>query len=81
MKNQLTITIAGGFADGKSTLTHLLKNFLRDSGFEVEQEIDDDFLTKEVFDRIMGSHQHERQNAIKEKSKILLKEVRTRNGI
>ena len=38
-KKNLIITVAGQTASGKSRLTYLLKKFLRENGFEVEQEL------------------------------------------
>lgn len=78
-KENLIITIAGKTATGKSTLTYLLKNFLRENGFEVEQEFNEDHPTEEHFNTKIGKNIETRANKVKGMSKITLKEMQLFN--
>lgn len=79
-KENLIITIAGKTATGKSALTYLLKNFLRENGFEVEQEFNEDHPTEDHFDNVFGKNVEARTNKVKEISKITLKEMQLFNN-
>ena len=74
-KKKLIITIAGQTASGKSRLTYLLKKFLRENGFEVEQELNLDHPTEENFDDVMGKNIDIVINSFKETRKITIKEA------
>jgi adenylylsulfate kinase-like enzyme len=74
-KKGLIITVSGYAASGKSRLTYLLKKFLRENGFEVEQELNADHPTEENFDKHMSKHFDEIMENLKETRKITLKEV------
>ena len=52
-KKNLIITISGQAKSGKSRLTFLLKKFLREQGFEVEQKLNLDHPTESNFDKTM----------------------------
>ena len=74
-KKNLIITVAGQTASGKSRLTYLLKKFLRENGFEVEQELNIDHPTEENFDRVMSRNIDTVIDNFKETRKITIKEV------
>lgn len=74
-KKDLTITVAGQPLSGKSRLTYLLKRFLRENGFEVEQEFNIDHPTEENFDYVMGRDIDNIINGFKETRKVTLKEL------
>ena len=74
-KENLIITVSGRAASGKSRLTYLLKNFLREQGFEVEFEGNIDHPNENDFNRDMGKHFDEVINFMKETRKITLKQV------
>jgi uridine kinase len=78
-KKNLIITVAGHTASGKSRLTYLLKKFLRENGFEVEQELNIDHPTEENFDSAMGKNFDAVIEHFKETRKITLREVPTAN--
>ena len=51
--SNIKIQVSGVANSGKSRITHLLKNFLVENGFEVEQELTLDFPTEQKFDNHM----------------------------
>jgi uridine kinase len=53
-KKDLIITVPGHAASGKSRLIYLLKKFLRENGFEVEQELNIDHPSEVNFDSVMS---------------------------
>jgi thymidylate kinase len=75
MKKNLIVTVSGVAGSGKSSLTFLLKNFLREHGFEVEQELNLDHPTESNFDQVMNDKF--KIKAIKENCKIILKRTTT----
>ncbi|MCK9415954.1 hypothetical protein M0Q97_04770 [Candidatus Dojkabacteria bacterium] len=72
-KKNLIITVSGQCASGKSRLTYLLKNFLREQGFEVEFNGNLDHPTELDFDKHMNKNFNEAIKIIKDR-KIILKE-------
>ena len=74
-KKDLIIALAGQTASGKSRLTYLLKKFLRENGFEVEQELNFDYLTEEKFDKVMSENFDDVISKFKDTRKITLREV------
>lgn len=74
-KKNLIITVTGHTASGKSRLTYLLKKFLRENGFEVEQELNIDHPTEENFDKIMSNNFETVIDNVKETRKITIREV------
>ena len=78
-KKNLIITVAGQTASGKSRLTYLLKKFLREQGFEVEQELNFDHPTESNFDMVMSENFDTTINSIKETRKITIKEIQLAN--
>jgi len=73
-KNELIITISGRSMSGKSRITYLLKNFLREQGFEVKFNGNLDHPTESHFDRCMCKNFDDAMEKIKETSKITLNE-------
>ena len=73
-KDNLSITVSGTCASGKSRMTFLLKNMLRGYGFEVNQEFNEDHPTEENFDKTMSMNFEDvMENFIKDKT-ITIKE-------
>jgi len=77
MEKKLTITVSGQAASGKSRLTYLLKNFLREQGFNVELECGIDHPTESNFDMVMGRNIDSAVQHIKETRKITIRENQT----
>lgn len=82
-KNEIKINIVGFSATGKSTIMHLIYKELFKHGFDVDIEFGkfDDFENENDFRINMIKNQSERLRTIKEKSKIILKEVRAKHSI
>lgn len=74
-KQDLTITVSGELASGKSILTYLLKEFLRDKGFEVNLEPNLEFQTELDFDKNIAENINKNIKALKETRKITFKVV------
>ena len=70
----IKITISGETKTGKSRLTYLIKEMLREKGFNVEFE-DFDFGNEQNFDHIMSKNLDETINSIKEQTKIIIEQV------
>lgn len=79
-KKNLIITVAGQPASGKSRLTYLLKKFLRENGFEVEQELNIDYPTEENFDNIMSKNTDNIIDNFKKTRKITIKELQLKTS-
>ena len=73
-KQKLKIIVAGEVGSGKSRLTFLLKNFLREQGFDVEYVPNSDHLTESIFDLRMVNHFDGVIDIIKQTRKITLEE-------
>lgn len=78
-KKDIIVTVAGLTASGKSSLTYLLKKFLREQGFEVEFVGNLDHPTESKFDRHMSKNFDEVIESFKGTRKITLKEVQLNN--
>jgi len=77
MENNITITIAGNTASGKSTLMDVIHTDLKRQGFDVKLDLEDsDFANESEFHKQMAMHCAERLHVIKydKKTKITLKE-------
>lgn len=74
--NELIITVSGKTKSGKSRLTYLLKNFLREQGFEVELNCGIDYQNENDFDKSIGQNFDEAIENIKESSKITMNEIK-----
>lgn len=74
-KIDLIVTVSGQVASGKSRLTYMLKNFLRENGFEVEFNGNIDHPREFDFDERVSENFDEVIEHIKETRKITLKEV------
>jgi GTPase SAR1 family protein len=75
MTRKIKINIIGTTASGKSTILSLFKEFLKDKGFEVEHEINYEHQDEKSFDKAMKHNLDAKIDAIKEKTKIFIKEV------
>ncbi len=77
MKNKkLIITIGGQPGTGKSIMAYLLKEFLKEKGFEVATVEDLDFPTEKDLDKhISSKNLTEITKAIAEKTEITVKTV------
>lgn len=69
MKN---IAISGVAGVGKSRLTYLIKEALKEKGFEVTLVKDADFPSEEVFDTMMARNYDEAIEEISRKAKITI---------
>lgn len=58
-KQTLEITITGMCGSGKSRLLFIIKNFLKNKGFDVEYGGDFDYPTEFEFDKCMVEHNDE----------------------
>jgi uridine kinase len=74
-KDQIIITVAGKVASGKSTITYLLKKFLRENGFDVELKPSMDHPNENHFDRYIGKNIEQKTQSVSERRKIVLSEV------
>ncbi len=74
-KKDLIITVSGQYNSGKSRMILLLKNFLRENGFEVEFKGNYDHPTEATFDANASKHFDEVIDQIKESYKIKLQEI------
>jgi hypothetical protein len=80
-KKNLTITISGECASGKSRLTLLLKRFLRENGFEVDFDGGIDYQNESEFDEYTSKHFDQAIEYIKDNRKIILKEVQVQRDL
>lgn len=72
--NNIKITVAGQVGSGKSTITYLLKQFLKKEGFDVTLEKQLDYRNEVEFDMAMVKNQHLRTESVKNHVKISLEE-------
>jgi len=80
---ELEITIAGQAGTGKSTMMLMFEKFLKEKGFTVELELDNELLdhgSDERFRRIMRENVTERELALILDTKITLKQVQMQRG-
>lgn len=66
MDDKLYISIAGRTASGKSTVAMILKECLRESGFEVEFDGGIDYEDEEDFNEFLNKNQEEKLEALTE---------------
>lgn len=76
-KKNLVITVSGEVNSGKSRLTLLLKNFLRENGFEVDFDGGGDYEDEKQFDEHVSENLDQVIEHIKDTRKITLKELQT----
>ena len=74
-KKELIITVSGQTNSGKSRLTYLLKEFLREQGFEVSFDGGCDYTREYEFDENVSVNFDKIIESIKETRKITLKET------
>jgi len=58
-RNIINISVSGVPGSGKSRITYLLKEFLKDRGFNIEMSEDKDFKDEAQFDEFMGKNVRE----------------------
>ena len=80
MKQEIRISIIGNSATGKSTLMFEIYNHLIELGFDVELpdmsfENGNDYANQDSFINQMLDNREERINAVKNKTKITLREI------
>jgi hypothetical protein len=73
-KDKLIITVSGKAMSGKSRLTFLLKNFLREQGYQVEFDGGLDYPTESQFDKHINNNFEAVIENIKESKIIILEE-------
>lgn len=73
--NQLTITVAGAHASGKSRVLYILKEFLIEKGFNVALESTIDYNDEKCFDDAMYRTINQTILALADSTKIIFKEV------
>jgi pantothenate kinase-related protein Tda10 len=74
VKRELTITVSGSCGSGKSRITYLLKNFLREKGFEVEHTNIMDYHSENEFERDMCHNIDEVVSGFVDTRKIIFNE-------
>jgi hypothetical protein len=74
-KKNLTISVSGEVNSGKSRLTLLLKNFLRENGFDVQFDSGVDYENEIQFDEHVSKNLDQMIEHIKETRTITLKEI------
>ncbi len=74
-KKDLTITVSGQFASGKSCLVYLLKKFLKEQGFDLNFEGSFDHSTEDHFDYHISKNFDKAVETLKQTCKLRLKEV------
>jgi len=79
MKNDITITIKGRSASGKSRVAYIVKELLKVHGFEVDFDPSPDFTTEMGFNRAMRTNLDEACEAISKKTKIVVLEKQRKN--
>jgi hypothetical protein len=72
MKKELSIIVSGGACTGKSRVTFLLKEFLKEKGFEVDLVCDYDNPTEHHFDENMSRNIEEAISQISKNTSITL---------
>ena len=75
MKNNLKITVAGQCGSGKSRVTLLLKEFLKEKGFDVAFDGGVDFDSEFQFDETIKPHLDEAIDSLSKRTKITMEEV------
>ena len=77
MKNNLKITVSGAVGTGKSRITFLIKEMLKEKGFDVSFDGGIDFDSEFQFDETIKPHIDDAIDALSKKSKITLEELQT----
>lgn len=82
MDDKLYISIAGRAASGKSTVAMILKECLREYGFEVEFDGGIDYDCEEEFNEFVSKNQEQRLEALtKIKNRaVVLSEIQLKQG-
>lgn len=77
MKNKINITVSGITGSGKSTIAYLIKECLKNRGFDIDFNGGIDFIDENQFDKSMELHLDNRVEVIKSKSELYLSEIQT----
>jgi len=80
---ELTITISGPAASGKSTMALLLEDFLNEQGFNAEIDLEpeiEDYGTEMQFRGVCSLDWQKKLTHLKNVSKITIKQMRTVSG-
>lgn len=83
MKRDLTITVAGEAGSGKSTMVLLLEEFLKEKGFDVEIDLENELLdygSEFQFRAVCSLDWQEKLKRIKTERKITLKSMQLKRG-
>ena len=76
-KKEITITISGESATGKSRVSYIIKEILKVHGLEVQFDPKFEYLDEQTFNKSMRSNMDEALENIREKSMVVVKEVQT----
>lgn len=83
MEKELTITISGAAATGKSTLALMIEDFLEEQGFDVKLDLEpeiEDYGTEVQFRAVCSFDWHKKLRRLKNELKITVKQIRTCSG-
>ena len=75
MKDRVvTIQVIGAIGTGKSTITYLIKEYLKSRDLEVVLKESIDFDSEEMFDEVISKNIEAKTEAVKNRTKILIEE-------
>ncbi len=74
-QNKIFITVSGLSGSGKARMTYLVKQFLKEKGFDVKFDGNNDFKTEEQFDFHMNRNLDEVIGLIKSSREIIVEET------
>jgi hypothetical protein len=80
-KKNLIISVSGEVNSGKSRLTLLLKNFLRENGFDVQFDGGVDYENETQFDEYVSKNLDQLIEHIKDTRTITLKEIQVKRDL
>lgn len=80
---KINVEVVGRTASGKSTVIYLMKEFLREKGFDLEFDGGDDYNNESEFNQviereIIHGEFNKRIQAVSEKSKLVISEVQAK---
>lgn len=73
-EKEVIVTISGGPKTGKSRILYLMKEFLRNNGFDVRMLDGNDFQNEVHFDIAMNKDINESIGAIKKRTTVIFQE-------
>ena len=71
---KLFIDVKGENNTGKTTITYLIKEFLKKEGFKVDLNFSEEHCSKKDFDEDATLHLHNKTKVLKEQVKIIISE-------